>query len=129
MDSTIDLAEVWATAISGLADGSLTAAQRTIVQQARPLGLLEDTVLVSAPNPWAKDVLETRLRPVVIDALSATLGREIRLAVTVEPADEAEPELPLPSGSAPSDTGVEPERRSRASRRASSSEKANGLVR
>ena len=111
MDGTIDLTEVWATAIAGLADGALTAPQRTIVQQARPLGLLEDTVLVSAPNPWAKEVLETRLRTVVVDALSSTLGREVRLAVTVEPLEDATPELPLEPGTSLGSAPPEPERR------------------
>ena len=52
----------------------------------RPLGLVEDTALLAAPNDFTKDVLETRLRPVVVDALSQTLGREIRIAVTVDPS-------------------------------------------
>jgi chromosomal replication initiator protein len=46
---------------------------------------VEDTALVAAPNEFTKDVLEARLRPVVVQALSQTLGREIRLAVTVDP--------------------------------------------
>jgi len=94
MDTT-ELAEVWATAIAGLSDGSLTPAQRTFVAQARPLGLVEDTVLVSAPNSFTKEVLESKLRGIVVEALSATLGREIRLAVTVEPADEPDQVLAL----------------------------------
>jgi chromosomal replication initiator protein len=94
MDTT-DLAEVWAAAIAGLSDGSLTPAQRTFVAQARPLGLVEDTVLVSAPNSFTKEVLESKLRVIVVEALSSTLGREVRLAVTVEPADEPEQVLPL----------------------------------
>ena len=50
------------------------------------MGLVEDTALIAAPNDFTKDVLETRLRPMVVEALSATLGREIRLAVTVDPS-------------------------------------------
>jgi chromosomal replication initiator protein len=50
------------------------------------LGLVEDTVLIAAPNEFTKDVLETRLRPLVSSALSAILGRDIRLAVTVDPS-------------------------------------------
>ena len=86
MDATGDLSEVWATAIASLADGSLTPQQRAFVNLTRPMGLVEDTALIAAPNEFTKDVLETRLRPMVVEALSATLGREIRLAVTVDPS-------------------------------------------
>ena len=92
---TADLIEVWAAMIAGLAEGTLTPAQRTFVSQARPLGLVEDTVLISAPNSFTKEVLESKLRPIVVEALTATLGRDIRLAVTVEPTDEADQVLPL----------------------------------
>jgi len=86
METPADLTEVWATAIASLADGSLTPQQRAFVALTRPLGLVEDTALIAAPNEFTKDVLETRLRPMVVEALSATLGREIRLAVTVDPS-------------------------------------------
>ena len=86
VDATGDLSEVWATAIASLADGSLTPQQRAFVNLTRPMGLVEDTALIAAPNEFTKDVLETRLRPMVVEALSATLGREIRLAVTVDPS-------------------------------------------
>jgi chromosomal replication initiator protein len=86
MEAAGDLTEVWATAIASLADGSLTPQQRAFVALTRPLGLVEDTALIAAPNEFTKDVLETRLRPMVVEALSTTLGREIRLAVTVDPS-------------------------------------------
>lgn len=79
------LTSVWAEVISNLSDGILTPQQRAFVALTRPLGLVEDTALVAAPNEFTKDVLEARLRPVVVQALSQTLGREIRLAVTVDP--------------------------------------------
>ncbi len=79
------LANVWTEVISNLSDGILTPQQRAFVALTRPLGLVEDTALVAAPNEFTKDVLEARLRPVVVQALSQTLGREIRLAVTVDP--------------------------------------------
>jgi chromosomal replication initiator protein len=84
MDQTDDLDQVWATAIATLSDGSLTPQQRAFVDLTRPIGLVNDTALIAAPNEFTKDVLETRLRPVIVEALSATLGRDIRIAVTVE---------------------------------------------
>jgi chromosomal replication initiator protein len=84
VERTDDLAEIWAMAIASLTDGNLTAQQRAFVNLTRPMGLVEDTALIAAPNEFTKDVLETRLRPLVVQALSETLGREIRLAVTVD---------------------------------------------
>ena len=63
----------------------MTPQQRAWLRTTRPLGLVEDTALVAVPNEFAKDVLETRLRPLITTALSIQLGREVRVAVTVEP--------------------------------------------
>ena len=79
-----DLDAVWAEAIGSLTDGTLSPQQRAFVNLTRPLGLVGDTALIAAPNDFTKDVLETRLRPLVLDALSRTLGRDIKLAVTVD---------------------------------------------
>ena len=61
----------------------------------RPLGLVEDTVLIATPNAFVKEQLETRLRPLVIHALSRELGRPIQLAVTVDPRPASPQEHPL----------------------------------
>lgn len=84
MDTTDDLGAIWAAALASLAEGSLTPQQHAFVNLTRPMGLVEDTALIAAPNEFTKDVLETRLRPMVVQALSDVLGREIRLAVTVD---------------------------------------------
>jgi chromosomal replication initiator protein len=90
--STLELEEVWARAVSGLSDGQLSPQHRAWVGLTRPLGLVEDTALLAAPNEFAKDVLDSRLRPVIAGALSAAFGREIRVAVTVQPAAQVSPE-------------------------------------
>jgi chromosomal replication initiator protein len=79
-----ELTEVWTTALDTLTDGAMTPQQRAFIQMTRPLGLVNDTALVAAPNEFTKDVLETRLRPFICDALSRTLGRDIKIAVTVD---------------------------------------------
>ena len=81
-----ELTEMWNAALSTLSDGTLSPQQKAFVSLTRPLGLVEDTVLIAAPNEFTKDVLETRLRPLVSSALSQIVGREIRLAVTVDPS-------------------------------------------
>jgi chromosomal replication initiator protein len=86
VEETIDFNEVWTRAIGGLGDDALTAQQRAFVSLTRPLALVEDTALVAAPNEFTKDVLETRLRPLVVSALSNAIGRDIRLAISVDPS-------------------------------------------
>jgi chromosomal replication initiator protein len=57
--------DVWARAVAGLPDGTLSPQHRAWVLLTRPLGLVEDTALIAAPNEFAKDVLDSRLRPVI----------------------------------------------------------------
>ena len=85
-DTIIDLSELWARALDEMDGAAMTPQQRAFVNLTRPLGLVGDTALLAAPNDFTKDVLETRLRPVVVAALSKTLGREVRIAVTVDPS-------------------------------------------
>ena len=85
MPEEVDLDALWSQAIDGLTDSTVTPQQRGWLRTTRPLGLLDGTALLAAPNEFTKDVLETRLRPMITDALSRLLGREIRVAVTVEP--------------------------------------------
>ncbi|HVE73977.1 MAG TPA: chromosomal replication initiator protein DnaA [Mycobacteriales bacterium] len=95
---TLHLDEVWARALEQMADGSLSPQHRAWMGLTRPLGLVEDTALLAAPNEFAKDVMDSRLRPVIAAALSAAYGREIRVAVTVQPA-------PAPTSPAPEPVG------------------------
>ncbi|HKB32184.1 MAG TPA: chromosomal replication initiator protein DnaA, partial [Streptosporangiaceae bacterium] len=94
--SETDLAEVWARSLAGLADIQLEAHQRAWLNLTRPLGLVENTALIATPNEFAKEQLETRLRTLVTHALSRELGRNIQLAVTVDPA-AADAGLALPA--------------------------------
>jgi chromosomal replication initiator protein len=81
-----ELTAMWNAALNTLSDGILSPQQKAFVSLTRPLGLVGDTVLIAAPNEFTKDVLETRLRPLVSSALSEIVGREIRLALTVDPS-------------------------------------------
>ncbi|MFL6239030.1 MAG: chromosomal replication initiator protein DnaA [Actinomycetes bacterium] len=79
-----DLARAWNQALDSLADGALPPQQRAWMRLTRPLAIVEDTAVLAAPNEFAKEVLDTRLRPLIVEALSAELGRDIQVAVTVE---------------------------------------------
>jgi len=95
--AVLDLDAVWVRAVEGLADSELSPQHRAWVGLTRPIGLVEDTALLAAPNDFAKDVLESRLKPVIIEALSTAYDRPIRMAVTVEPP----PPAPVPEPSRP----------------------------
>ncbi|HSY14628.1 MAG TPA: chromosomal replication initiator protein DnaA [Jatrophihabitantaceae bacterium] len=87
MTESTDLLAVWTRAITRF-DESVRPHQRAWLAQTRPLGLVEDTALLAAPNDWVKEYLDTRLRPLIVSALSEELGRDIQIAVTVQRADE-----------------------------------------
>ncbi len=86
-----DLAEIWAKSLNDLADMQIEPYQRAWLQLTRPLGLVENTALIATPNEFAKDQLENRLRALITNALSRELGRNIQLAVIIDPVATAAP--------------------------------------
>jgi chromosomal replication initiator protein len=103
--SETDLGEVWARSLDELSDLNIEPHQRAWLRLTRPLGLVENTALIATPNEFVKEQLETRLRALVTHALSRELGRNIQLAVTVDPAAAA---TPSPGPGAPPGTGPVP---------------------
>jgi len=77
---------IWARALDALDVAGVTPQQRAFVRLARPVGLLDGTALLAAPNDLTKEVLEQRMRETITDLLSEQLGHPVRLAVTVDPA-------------------------------------------
>ena len=87
-----DLTGLW---ISLIEEVSVESPQhRAFLSLTKPLGLIQNeggsNLLLSAPNGFAKDVLETRLRGPLNEALSNKLNQKISIAVTV---DESASEL------------------------------------
>ncbi len=99
--SDADLADVWARSLDGLAEMGLPASQLAWLRLTRPLGLVENTALIATPNLFVKEHLETKLRPLVIHALSKELGRPVQIAVTVDPSTVTQPEQPPGPPSSP----------------------------
>jgi chromosomal replication initiator protein len=88
VDDSAELVTVWNRARQRFDDPSIRPQQKAWIGLTRPLGLVEDTALLAAPNDFAKDYLENRLRPLIASVLSEELGRDIRVAVTVQNTDE-----------------------------------------
>ena len=85
-DSDLDFTAIWQGTLGTLTNGGLPAQQKAFLRLARLVGLIDSTALIAVPNELTKDVLEQRLRAQVTDALGAQLDRQVRLAVTVDPA-------------------------------------------
>ncbi len=83
-----ELVDVWDRAKSRFDDESIRPAHKAWISLTRPLGLVEDTALLAAPNNFAKEYLDTRLSPLIAKVLSEEYGRDIRVAVTVQPGAE-----------------------------------------
>jgi chromosomal replication initiator protein len=85
---THELEEMWGEIVRSISQDS--PQNRAFLTLTKPLGLLKgeggSNLLVAAPNLFAKDVLESRLRPALNEALSAKLGERINIAVTVDEA-------------------------------------------
>jgi chromosomal replication initiator protein len=79
------LAEVWARSLAGLPDGTLSQQHRAFLRLTRPVAVVGDTVLIAAPNDFARDFIEGRLRAVLTQALAIELGDDVQIAVTVDP--------------------------------------------
>jgi chromosomal replication initiator protein len=90
-DATLDLATVWDQIRERLAT-SLSPQQNAMLNLTRPLGLVEDTAVLAAPNEFTQTVLESRMRRVLAEALSERFGRDIRVAVQLEDAPAGPPE-------------------------------------
>ncbi len=95
--SEADLAEVWARSLNELSGMQIEPAHRAWLQLTRPLGLVENTALIATPNEFVKEQLETRLRALITNTLSRELGRNIQLAVTVDPTVTAPADGPRPA--------------------------------
>ncbi|HEU5007623.1 MAG TPA: chromosomal replication initiator protein DnaA [Jatrophihabitantaceae bacterium] len=87
-DDKSDLAAVWERIKARLDDGSARPQQRAFIALTRPLGLVEDTALFAVPNEFARDFFEERMRPLITNLLSAELGADTRVAVTIDERTE-----------------------------------------
>ena len=105
--STLELTQLWERVVLEISTGE--PQHRAFLAMTKPLGLLpnEDgpaSLLVAAPNSFAKDVLESRLRPAINEVLTRELAGPTNIAVmvdeSIELADLPEPaivvELPRP---------------------------------
>ena len=83
----IELADLWDRVIEHVSLGE--PQHRAFLTMTKPLGLIQSdggitNLLVAAPNVFAKDVLESRLRIVVNEVLTRELGDKTKIPWTTE---------------------------------------------
>ncbi|WP_374251120.1 chromosomal replication initiator protein DnaA [Micromonospora sp. R77] len=79
---------MWTATTDELADEIISAQQRAYLRLTRLRAIVEDTALLSVPDAFTRDVIESRLRPAITEALSRRFGRAIQVAVTVRVAED-----------------------------------------
>lgn len=95
----VELTELWDRVVEHVSAGE--PQHRAFLAMTKPLGLLQNeggatSLLVAAPNAFAKDVLESRLRAVVNEVLTTQLGEKANIAVMVDETIELA-DLPAPA--------------------------------
>ena len=95
----VELTELWDRVVEHVSAGE--PQHRAFLAMTKPLGLLQNeggatSLLVAAPNAFAKDVLESRLRTVVNEVLTKELGKKANIAVMVDETIELA-DLPAPT--------------------------------
>ena len=102
MVSHDELHSAWNAMTAELGDESLSGQQRGWLAVTQPLGLFEDTVIIAAPHQFAREAFESRLRPMLTEALTRRLGRPVQIAVTVRASTPPEaPAAPATPRQAP----------------------------
>ena len=81
-----DLSTAWSAVVAELQPN-----QRAWLRASEPVTLHESTAIIAVPNDFTRGQLEGRLRGQLEDSLSEAFGREIRVAVTVNPQLEDQP--------------------------------------
>jgi chromosomal replication initiator protein len=84
----VDLSDVWKATLEELADEISSRQQRAYLQLTNLRAIVEDTALLAVPDAFTRDVIESRLRPAITEALSRRLNRPIQVAVTVKPPED-----------------------------------------
>jgi chromosomal replication initiator protein len=82
-DLAVDLVVAWQRVVRDLQPN-----QRAWLRASEPVTLHGNTAIIAVPNDFTRGQLEGRLRAQLEEALTVGFGREIRIAVTVNPALE-----------------------------------------
>lgn len=86
MENTLNVSQVWNETLKTLADDDdISPQQRAFVALTVPQVIDGNTISVAAPNEFTRNVLESHLKPHMVDALQRVLHRPMVIQVTVDP--------------------------------------------
>ena len=84
-EAGLSLTTTWSDVLTHLAgDSTMSSQQRAFIELTRPIALVDDLLVLAAPNEFTRDIIDSRLSPLVCAALSQVLGREVRLGITID---------------------------------------------
>jgi chromosomal replication initiator protein len=86
----------------------LPPSQRAWLSASQPVTLHENTAIVAVPDDFTRNQLEVRLRPTLEAGLTEALGRDVRIAVTIDPALTGEETSNVDDGSGNADSSAPP---------------------
>lgn len=86
MENTLNVNQVWNETLKTLADDdNISPQQRAFVALTVPQVIDGGTISIAAPNEFTRNVLESHLKPHMVDALTRVLDRPMMIQVTVDP--------------------------------------------
>jgi len=92
------LDDLWAASLGDLDAEIASTQQRSYLRLARLSAIVEGVALLAVPDAFTRDVIESRLRATLTEALSRRLGTPIQIAVKLdEPRPTPAPTTPPPA--------------------------------
>jgi len=89
--AVVDLDDLWNRSLGTLQQNLTGPAQRAWLDETRPVGFSQDTVVLAAPHSFAREQLDTRYGGALRSALTEAAGRALNVVVTVRPDPQPEP--------------------------------------
>ncbi|MFW2512625.1 chromosomal replication initiator protein DnaA [Demequina sp. SO4-13] len=95
--------QVWARTLDALRNSpDVTAQHRSFIRLIKPLAIVEDNVFLAVAEDFTKNYVETTIRELLTRELSDMIGRQVRIAVTVDSSvSPPEPSSPVEDEPAP----------------------------
>lgn len=85
----LSLTDAWEQILTLLDSSSIGPAQAGFLRLIHPVGNIEGTVLLAAPNDFTKRAIETNIGSHLTDALSKLYEKPIRIAISIDPSLES----------------------------------------
>ena len=83
--ATLDLDALWQASLQDVTARVVSPAQRRWLQETRPVGYSEGTVVLAAPHQFAREWLDARCTVELRDALRRVSGQDLEVVITVRP--------------------------------------------